>query len=127
MGLMSGTGVQTRTRNLGDGWYMTYDSTTSIIPTQIGAAILEAFYTQVVDSAFNQIETTVNATENLAFNFNGLNLRLSSSAPISWTWVINFAADMLDNVSTDFAVLFNGEAYSAYWEIAVVSATLTLL
>ena len=127
MGFMSSRGIQTRARNLGDGWYMTYDSITSIIPGQTGAASLEAFYTQVVHSAANQISTTVNATEDLAFGFNGLNLRLSSPAPISWTWVINFAADMLDNVSTDFAVLFNGEAYSSYWEIAAVTAVLTVL
>lgn len=127
MGLMTSRGLQTTTRNLGDGWYMTYGLTTSIIPAQIGAANLEAFYTQVVTSAANQISTTVNTTENLAFSFKGLNLRLSSSAPISWTWVINFAADMLDNVSTDFAVLFSGEAYSAYWEIAAVTAVLTLV
>lgn len=127
MGLISSMGIQTRTRNLGDGWYMAYDSTTSIIPTQLGAANLEVFYTKVVDSAAKQISTTVNATQNLAFNINGLSLRLSSPAPISWTWIINFAADMLDNVSTDFAILFNGEAYSAYWEIAAVTAVLTFL
>ena len=115
-----------RVRNLGDGWYMSYDSTTSILPPQIGAANLETFYTQVVNLAANQISTVINATENLAFSFNGLNLRLSSSAPISWTWVINFAADMLDNASNNFAVLFNGEAYSYYWEIATVTAALTL-
>lgn len=124
---MSSRPALTRTRNLGDGWYMTYDSTTSIVPTQIGAANLEVFYTQVVMSAADQISTTVNATEDLAFSFNGLTLRLSSPASISWTWVINFAADMLDNVSTDFAVLFSGEAYSAYWEIAAVTAVLTLV
>ena len=120
---MSSGGV--RTRNLGDGWFMTYDSTTSILPTQIGAANLEAFYTQVVDIAANQTSTVVNATENLAFDFNGLTLRLTSLSPISWTWVIDFAADMLDNASNEFAVLFTGEAYSAYWDIAAVTAVLT--
>ena len=104
---------------------MTYDSTTSIIPTQIGAANLEDFYTQVVDSAAYQISNITNATDNLAFNFNGLSLQLSSSAPISWTWVINFAAVMLDNASNNLAVLFSGEAYSAYWEIAAVAAVLS--
>ena len=123
---MTSQGAQTRSRNLGDGWYMTYDSITSIVPTQIGAAKLEAFYNQVVKLAADQISTIVNVTENLAFDFGGLNLRLSSSEPIAWTWVINFAADMLDNVSTDFAMLFTGEAYSDYWDIAAVTAILTL-
>ena len=124
---MSRSGVKARTRNLGDGWYLSYDSLTSIVPTQIAAANLEAFYTGVANAAAEKISTVVNATENLAFSFNGLTLRLSSSAAISWTWVINFAADMLDNVGTDFAVLFNGEAYSFYWDIAAVTATLTLV
>ncbi len=126
MGLMSSRGVQTRSRNLGDGWYMNYDSITAILPTQLGAAALEGFYTRVVDAAAKQISNIVNATDDLAFSFNGLNLRLSSSEPISWTWIINFAADMLDNASADFAVLFNGEAYSAYWEIAAVTAVLAI-
>lgn len=98
-----------------------------MVPDQIGAASLEAFYTGVVYSAANQISNTVNATENVAFGFNGFNLQLSSSAPIRWSWIIDFAADMLENVSADFAVLFNGEAYSAYWEIAAVTAALTLI
>lgn len=127
MGLMSAKGLQTRSHNLGDGWYMTYNSTTSIIPTQIGAAMMEDFYTQVVDTAAYQISNITNTTDNLVFGFNGLNLQLSSSAPISWTWVINFAAVMLDNVSNNFAVLFSGEAYSAYWEIAAVAAVLSSL
>ena len=114
MGLMSTKGLQTRNRNLGNGWYMYYDSTTAIIPTYLGAAGLEAFYAGVVDYAASQLSNVVNATENLALSFNGLSLRLSSSAPISWTWVINFAYDMLDNAGADFTMLFRGEAYSAY-------------
>ena len=119
--------MKVRTRDLGDGWYLSYDSITSLVPAQVAAANLEAFYTGVANAAAEKISTVVNATEDLAFSFHGLSLRLSSSAPISWTWVINFAADMLDNVSTDFAVLFDGEAYSFYWDIAAVTATLTLL
>lgn len=125
MGLMSSGGV--RTRNLSDGWFMTYDSTASILPTQIGAPNLEAFYTQVVDIAANQISTVVNATENLAFNFNWLTLRLTSLSPISRTRVIDFAADMLDNASNEFAVLLTGKTYSAYWDIAAVTAVLTVV
>ena len=152
MGLMSSKGLQTRNRNLGDGWYMYYDSTTAIIPNYLGAASLEAFYAGVVNFAASQLSNVVNATENLAINSNSLSLRLSSSAPISWTWVINFASDMLDNAITDFAMLFKGEAYSAYvrqfsdllpcvephlyiitdsesrqWEIAAVTAALTVI
>ena len=127
MGLMSAKGLQTKSHNLGDGWYMTYNSISSIIPTQIGAARMEDFFTQVVDSAANQISNTVNETDNLAFNFGGFNLRLSSAAPISWSWVINFAAVMLDNVSNNFAAMFSGEAYSSYWEVAAVAAVLSPL
>ena len=125
LGLMSGSGLRVKTRNLGDGWFLSYDSVTSIIPTQIAAANLEAFYTAVINSASQQIGNVINATENLAFSLNGLSLRLASSTPISWSWVMNFAADMIENVSSDFAVLFNGEAYSGYWDIAAVTASLS--
>lgn len=104
-----------------------YDSATSIVPTQVAAAKLQAFYTQVVLSAAKQISNIVNAAGNLAFQFGGLNLRLSSSAPISWAWVLTFAADMLDNLSTDFAMLFTGQAYSAYSDTATVITSLTIL
>ena len=72
-------GEGSKVRNLRDDWYMSYESTTFIVPPQIGAANLETFYTQVVDSAANQISTVANATENLTFSFNGLNFLLSSS------------------------------------------------
>lgn len=104
-----------------------YDSATSIVPTQVAAARLQAFYTQVVLAAAKQISNIVNATANLAFQFGGLNLRLSSSAPISWTWVLNFAADMLNGLGTDFAMLFTGQAYSAYSDMATVTTSLTIL
>lgn len=116
-----------KTRNLGDGWYMTYDKTTAIVPTQLGAASLEAFYTGVVNYAANQISNVVNETESVSLSFQGLGLQLSSSAPIRWTWVIDFAADMLENVRNEFVALFSGNAYSAYWEIAAVTAALTLV
>ena len=125
MGSQAWKGGGGKVRNLGDGWYMSYASTTSILPLQIGAGNLETFYTQVLNAAANQISTVVNATQNLAFSFNGLTLRLASAAPISWTWVINFAADMLRYAGDIFVVLFSGEAYSYYWEIAAVTASLT--
>ena len=116
---MTSKGFQTRNRNLGDGWYMWYNSTIAILPTYLSAAKLEAFYAGVVDFAAGQISNVVNATNDFALSSNGLRLRLSSSAPINWSWVINFAADMLDNVSNDFAMLFRGEAYSAYvWQFS---------
>ena len=122
---MSSVGVRTRTCNLGEGWYMNYDSTTSIMPTAIGAAKLEAFYDQLFNSAADQISSIVNATNSLAVDLGGFHLRLSSTVAISWTWVMNFAAEMLDHVSNDFATLFSGEAISGYWDLPAVQASLT--
>ena len=58
-----------------------------------GAGNLETFYVQVLNAAADQISTVVNATRNLAFSFSGITLHLASAAAISWSWVIDFAAD----------------------------------
>lgn len=124
---MTGGGIKTRTRNLSDGWYIVFDAITSVLPAQPAAADLESFYNNVIDATAGQLSTAMNTTENLAFKFGKINLRLSSATPINWSWVINFASDMLDNISQDFAVMFNGKAYSAYWDIPPVTAVMTTL
>ena len=127
MGLMSTTGpVRARTRDLGDGWLMTYDSLTALISVPPAVAEdLENLYTGVMDSAAEQLSNSANATDNLAFKLGSLNLRLSSQAPISWDWIIGFAAEMLDIVGSDFATLFQAQAYSSYWDLPTVAASLT--
>ena len=127
MGLMSSSGVQSRTRNIGDGWFMTYNLLISPTSVQPAAADLESLYNGVMDSAADQIGNNVNATENLAFKYGNLNLRLDSQTPIDWTWIMNFAAEMLDNVGSDFTTLFKAQAYSSYWDLPTVAASLTSL
>lgn len=129
MGLMSSKGgfKAPRIRSLGSGWYMTYSSVTSVLPAQSAAADLELFYNDIIDSAGSQMYNGANTTTDLAFNFGQYSLRLSSPDPIDWTWIINFAFDMLDTTSSDFVALFNGEAYSYIYEIAAVMAVLTAI
>jgi len=125
MGLMTSGSIKTQTRNLSDGWYMVFDAIMSVLPAQPAAASLVSFYNNVIDTTASQLSTAVNTTENLAFKFGEIHLRLSSATPINWSWVINFASDMLDNISPGFAVMFNGKAYSAYWDIPPVTAIMT--
>lgn len=120
-------GIKTQTRNLGDGWYMVFDAIMSILPAQPAAASMESFYNSVINTAAGQLSTAVNATKDLAFKFGEIHLRLSSDTPINWSWVINFASDMLGNIGPGFAVMFNGKAYSDYWDIPPVTAVMTTL
>lgn len=122
---MARGGMRTRTRNLSDGWYMVFDAIMTLLPAQSAAASLESFYNSVINTTASQLSTAVNTTENLAFKFGEIHLRLSSATPINWSWVINFASDMLDNISPDFAIMFNGKAYSDYWDIPPVTVVMT--
>lgn len=128
MGLMGGsTGVASNVRTLGGGWFMDFDTVTSVVPPQNAAADLGTFYDGVITTAVDQLTNGTNGTEDVAFGLGGYNLRLSSPEPISWNWIINFAADMASSVSEDIAVLFKGEAYSYYWDIAAVVAILSTI
>ncbi len=127
MGLMTSGGMKSRTRNLSDGWFMVFDAIMSVLPAQPAAADLESFYNNVINATASQLSTAIKTTENLAFKYGKINLRLSSATPINWSWVINFASDMLDNISQDFAIIFSGKAYSAYWDIPPVTAVMTTL
>lgn len=130
-GLMGGsTGLANRASNvrtLGGGWFMDFDTVTSVVPPQKAVADLGTFYDGIINTAADQLTKGTNGTEDVAFGFGGYNLRLSSPEPISWNWIINFAADMANSASEDFAVLFKGEAYSYYWDIAAVVAILSTI
>lgn len=78
---MTGGGIKTRTRNLSDGWYMVFNTITSVLPAQPAAADLESFYNNVIDATASQLSTAMNTTENLAFKYGKINLRLSSATP----------------------------------------------
>lgn len=128
LGFMSSQRVKTpKTRSLGGGWFLDFDSITSVDPYQTAAADLEAMYNMVVQIAAGQIGKAANATRSISFNYGSYSLRLWSVDPISWTWVVDFAEEMLHNVSNQSAGLFQGEAYSYYREIAAVAAALTIV
>ena len=116
-----------KTRNLGGGWFLTFDSVIVVDSIRPAAAELEAMYSMVVQIAADQIGKAANSTESIAFRYGSYMLRLSSADPVSWTWVVNFAEEMLGGVRNHYAVLFKGEAYSYYWEIAAVAAALTIV
>ena len=116
-----------RTRALGGGWFFTFDSVVAVDSVQPAAVELEAIYNMVIQIAAGQIGKAINSTESIAFQYGSYLLQLSSVNPISWTWVVNFAAEMLGSVRNQYAVLFKGEAYSYYWDIAAVAAALTIL
>lgn len=116
-----------KTRSLGGGWFLTFDSVVAVDSIQPAAAELEAMYSMVIQIAAGQIGNAANATESIAFQYGSYILHVSSVDPINWTWIVNFAAEMLGSVRNQYAVLFKGEAYSYYWEVAAVAAALTIV
>lgn len=82
---MTSKGMQTRTRNLGGGWFIDFGSLTSVVPAQSAAGDLENLYKSVADTAADQLSTGANATEELEFTLGGYSLRLSSEEAVSWT------------------------------------------
>ena len=127
LGLMSSQGMHSpRIRSLGGGWIMSFDTITCVHPITGAAADLEEFFTRIVDSAEDQIGRAAAPAQNFAFENGGYSLQLTSPDAISWIWVVNFAEGMLDSVRNQLAVLFKGEAYSTYWDIATVVAALTV-
>ena len=115
-----------KTRILGGGWFLTFDSIMALDSVQPAAAEIEAMYSMVAQIAAGQIGKAADSTKNIAFQYGSYILQFSSVDPISWTWVINFAEEMLGSARNHHAVLFKGEAYSYYWEIAAVAAALTI-
>ena len=116
-----------KTCSLGGGWFLTFDSIMAVDSMKPAAAELEAMYSMIVQFAAGQIGKAANSTESIAFHYGSYMLRLSSVDPINWTWVVNFAEEMLGNVRDHYGVLFKGEAYSYYWDIAAVATALTIV
>ena len=116
-----------KTRSLGGGWFLTFDHVVAVDSVQPAAAELEAMYGMVIQIAAGQIGKAANASESIAFQYGSYVLQMSSVDPINWTWVVNFAAEMLGSVRNQYVVLFKGEAYSYYWEVAAVATALTIM
>lgn len=121
MGLMSASGV----RSLDGGWEMTYASTTYM--DEVNFAKMETFWTNIGNKATDQISQGINETDSLTLAQGRMSLGLQSTGPISWNWVYDFAAQMLQATSDNFAALFTGEAYSNYYVIASVAVVLSIV
>lgn len=121
MGLMSTSGV----RSLDGGWELTYKSTTYM--DEVNFFKMESFWTSIGDMATDQISQGINKTESLALTQGHMSLRLESTGLISWDWVYDFAAEMLQATSNEFAAMFTGEAYSNYYVIASIAVVLSIV
>lgn len=125
-------GTVSRTRSLGSGWFLDFDSLTSIA-TQFQAAAaaeLEGMYDSIAQLAARQLGMpgeAAAARRRIGFSYGAYKLRLESQEPIAWTWIVNFAEAMREGVGSRGAGLFGGEAYSYYWEIAAVGAALSVV
>ncbi|KAG6990996.1 hypothetical protein G7Y79_00059g091810 [Physcia stellaris] len=128
--LATGMGTPSRTRSLGGGWYLDFDSLTSVEPSLTAPVTeLQSMYDSIVQIAAGQLGklgTAALARRRIGFSYGAYRLRLESQEPIAWTWVVNFAEAMREVVASRGAALFRGKAYSYYWEVAAVGAALTV-
>lgn len=120
-GLMSASGI----RGLDGGWEMTFSSATYM--DQVNYEVMEAFWTGIGDTATGQISQGINETDNLALMMGKMSLRLQSDDAISWNWVYEFAAHMMQAASGEFAPLFTGVAYSDYYVLAAIAVALSVI
>jgi len=118
---------QARVNSLDNGWYLKYDSVTELLPATDVAGPLRDFYTGVTASAADQLGAGMNATDNLAFISGPFSLELSSSEPIGWDYVINFAAGMMDMLSPQFTPMYSGEVFNTFWVLPSVQVSLGLV
>ena len=116
-----------RLASLDNNWYLNYASVTELFPPASAVQPIRKLYSDVAESAAQQIGAGVEASNNLAFSSGPLSLQLSSKDPINWTFVLNFVYDMMDKLSANFAPLFGAEAVNAVWELEPVRISLSLL
>lgn len=118
---------QARVNNLGNGWYLKYDSVTELLPTTDVAGPLRDLYTGVTASAADQLGAGMDTTNNLAFKSGPFSLELSSQEPIGWDYVINFAEGMKEMLSPQFTPVYRGEIISTFWVLPSVQVLLSLV
>ncbi|KAG8527259.1 uncharacterized protein KY384_008003 [Bacidia gigantensis] len=118
---MSASGI----RSLPQGWELDFTDTTYLQGAEYNK--LESFWMSVEDLAIQQFSSTAPPRNNLALKADHLQLQLSSSGPISWMWVLDFAVSMLGAVRDQFGVLFSAEAYSNHFDLPPLSAKLSIV
>ncbi|KAL8945706.1 MAG: hypothetical protein Q9222_007791 [Ikaeria aurantiellina] len=111
-------------KNLGASWVLTYNSIISLTPEDHAADGLKGFYNNVTDIAARKIANNTEMVKSLNFVSRGLSLRLTSTSPISWEWIIRFARLMSELVNFQWAVLYNIVAKNSYWNVASILAVL---
>ena len=111
---------------LDNNWYLNYVSVRELFPSISTVEPMRKLYYSVTKSAAEQLAGGVNASDSLAFKSGPLSLQMSSPDPISWTFVINLAYDMMDKLSTGFTPLFRAEAVNAVWALSAVQISLSL-
>lgn len=116
-----------RVKNLGNSWMVEFKSVTSLVPADQAATALSAFYKNVVGTAAGKFANATSSANTLVFQSHGLSLRLSSSAPIPWDWVIRFARAMSQSAGLRWTVLYNAVAKNAYWDVATVLVVLSVV
>ena len=116
-----------RVGSLDNNWYLNYGSVTELFPGASAIQPLRTLYSEIAESAAQQLGASVNASDNVAFRSGPLSLQLTSKDPINWTFILNLAYDMMNKLSANFAPLFSAEAENAVWELAPVKISLSLL
>lgn len=90
-------------------------------------AQLKGLYGGISDNAVQQLSTGGPPSKNLAFKLGKVSLQLESTDVISWSWIIDFAQKMVDEVSGGFDNFFKGDIYSTFWDLATVSVAIAAI
>ncbi|KAI4247969.1 MAG: hypothetical protein LQ352_006035 [Teloschistes flavicans] len=115
-----------RVKNIGDSWMVEYDEVTSMVPVEQASAGLNVFYKHVVNDTSALLANDTMPVKNLVFSLHGLSLKLTSTVPIPWDWIIRFARAMSQASSSRWPVLYRAKVKNAYWDVALVTAVLAV-
>ena len=119
--------ASSRPRVVDNGWDLSYNSVEALFPSTTAAGPLTNFYKSVTESAVNQLGGAVDPLSSITFESGPFRLKMASPQPISWSFVINFAQDMSNLLSPDFAPLYSGEVVNSIWELPSVQVGLELM
>ncbi|KAL8798610.1 MAG: hypothetical protein Q9182_006522 [Xanthomendoza sp. 2 TL-2023] len=114
-------------RNIGDGWVLDYVSVRNLVPVDRAAAGLKDFYKHVIDLAADRISSGTPPAISHGFNSKRFSLRLKSTRPIPWKWVIRFARFMSHAADAKWSALYEITMNSTYWDSALIRVALVAL
>ena len=94
-------------KHLGQGWWMYYDTLTSLIPWQIAAAGIENFFQSISEKA-NGEWLSRDPQNYLEITKGDLKLEFYSELlPINWSFIADFANTMLHALELGFVSMFD--------------------